>query len=115
MKKLIALLLALVLVMAMTACGNTPAPETQAPTDEPKPTETEAPTDDPASGSAETVEIVVSEYFADDSKWEDDGGYHERDEAKLFFDNLKAIEGSADADDVKLIGIGQVIGQIFRS
>ena len=35
--------------------------------------------------------------------------------AKLFFDNLKAIEGSADADDVKLIGIGQVIGQIFRS
>ena len=35
--------------------------------------------------------------------------------AKLFFDNLKAIEGSSDADDVKLIGIGQVIGQIFRS
>ena len=90
MKKLIALLLALVLVMAMTACGNTPAPETQAPTDEPKPTETEAPTDDPASGSAETVEIVVSEYFADDSKWEDDGGYHVRDEAKLFFDNYMA-------------------------
>ncbi len=35
--------------------------------------------------------------------------------AKLFFENLKAIEGSADADDVKLIGISQVLGQIFRN
>ena len=35
--------------------------------------------------------------------------------AKLFFANLKAIEESADADDVKLVGISQVIGQIFRN
>lgn len=35
--------------------------------------------------------------------------------AKLFLDNLKAIEASADPEDVKLVGIGQVIGQIFRS
>ena len=35
--------------------------------------------------------------------------------ANLYLANLKAIEASADSDDVKLIGIGQVIGQIFRS
>ena len=35
--------------------------------------------------------------------------------ANLYLANLKAIEASADSDDDKLIGIGQVIGQIFRS
>lgn len=34
--------------------------------------------------------------------------------AKLFFDNLKAIEASADPDDAKLVAVSQVLGQIFR-
>ena len=36
-------------------------------------------------------------------------------QANLYLANLKAIEGSADSEDVKLVGIGQVIGQIYRS
>lgn len=35
-------------------------------------------------------------------------------QAGLFFANLKAVEASADPEDVKLVGISQIIGQIFR-
>lgn len=61
MKKLIALVLALLMVIAMTACGSTPAasdaPKTDAPaTDAPK---TDAPvTDAPATGSGDPVKVV---------------------------------------------------------
>lgn len=97
MKRILSLVLVVMMLASMLcACGGTPAtetnpPETNAP--ETTPPETAAPTEAPEApevGSSETKEIVVSEYFADDSKWEDDGGYHERDESKLFFDNFMA-------------------------
>ena len=61
MKKLIALVLALLMVIAMTACGSAPAaseaPKTDAPaTDAPK---TDAPaTEAPAGGDGEPVKVV---------------------------------------------------------
>lgn len=97
MKKILALMLAvLMLTSILCACGGNPATPTDPPENngnENNEVETKDPNEgaeDPNAGSAEMKEIVVSEYFADDSKWEDDGGYHERDESKLYFDNYMA-------------------------
>ena len=41
------------------------------------------------------VVVNVADYLADDSKWEDDGGYFTRDARKLFFDNFSAGDYAA--------------------
>ena len=62
MKKLIALLLALVMVMAMVACGNTnaPAKETEAPKADAPAKETEAPKADETEAPAEEEPTVIT-------------------------------------------------------
>ncbi|MBQ8238541.1 MAG: hypothetical protein IJZ39_10390 [Oscillospiraceae bacterium] len=97
MRRIMSLLMALMLLASLLcACGGDPATETNPPENnvsENNEAETNGSNngaEDPDAGSAETKEIVVSDYLADDSKWEDDGGYHERDESKLYFDNYMA-------------------------
>ena len=61
MKKIIALLLALVMVLGLAACGETPAPvETQAPTDGGNETPTEGSTENPLAGTYDII-MWVSE------------------------------------------------------
>ena len=61
MKKLIALLLALVMVLGLAACGETPAPvETQAPTEGGNETPTEGTTENPLAGTYDII-MWVSE------------------------------------------------------
>ena len=61
MKKIIALLLALVMVLGLAACGETPAPvETQAPTDGGNETPTEGSNENPLAGTYDIV-MWVSE------------------------------------------------------
>ena len=61
MKKIIALLLALVMVLGLAACGETPAPvETQAPTDGGNETPTEGSNENPLAGTYDII-MWVSE------------------------------------------------------
>ena len=61
MKKIIALLLALVMVLGLAACGETPAPvETQAPTEGGNETPTEGSTENPLAGTYDII-MWVSE------------------------------------------------------
>jgi arabinogalactan oligomer/maltooligosaccharide transport system substrate-binding protein len=61
MKKIIALLLALVMVLGLAACGETPAPvETQAPTDGGNETPTEGSAENPLAGTYDII-MWVSE------------------------------------------------------
>ena len=61
MKKIIALLLALVMVLGLAACGETPAPvETQTPTDGGNETPTEGSTENPLAGTYDII-MWVSE------------------------------------------------------
>lgn len=77
MKKILSLTLALLMVFAMlTACDSEPK--------ETDPKETE-----PAAPAGPTV-INVADFIADDAKWEDDGGYHDRKDGKIHFDNFSA-------------------------
>ncbi len=67
MKKLIALLLACVMVLGLAACGSTTPAETEAPsTASASPAETEAPTEAPAETAAEiTVAAIETAYGAE--------------------------------------------------
>lgn len=92
MKKLFALLLALALILSMTACGPTEpkdtTPNDTKPTDA-QPNDTNPPETEPSTAT-ETKVINVADYFADAAKWEDDGGYHDLEADKLHFDNFAA-------------------------
>lgn len=78
MKKTLALVLAAIMAAAMLcACGSSSPESTDAPE-----------TGDPNAGG--TTVITLSDYLADESKWEDDGGYYEMEDGKLFFDNFSA-------------------------
>ena len=101
MKRILSLLLVVLMVTAMLcACGtnNETKPSTQGtePTGtqgtEPTGTQDTEPTETQPQGP--TV-VVLSDYFADDSKWEDDGGYFDRDSEKIFFDNYAAGDYAA--------------------
>lgn len=96
MKKILCLILAALMLCAMlTACGGgneeTQPKDTTPQQTEPQQTEpqqTEPQQTEPQQ--AENTVITVSEYFADDAKWEDDGGYHDRAADKIHFDNFMA-------------------------
>ena len=64
MKKFIALVLALVMVLALTACGSK-APDGEKPADSPS----DAPADAPASGEKVTLDIIISQYGNKTADW----------------------------------------------
>lgn len=98
MKKILSLVLAIVMVAAML-CACNPSNDSQpagTTTAAPTPTTTTpAPTTTVAPTPEGPTVVTLSDYFADDSKWEDDGGYHERDDSKIFFDNYLAGDYAA--------------------
>ena len=86
MKKLIALLLALVLVMGLVACG---AKNTENPTEEPTVAPTDAPTEAPAPvGPASALELLETVWalYGDDEKFPTFGG-----------DGLNMVDGAPGA------------------
>ena len=89
MKKLIALLLALVLVMGLVACGakNTENP-TEEPTAAPTDAPTEAPTDPAPAGPASALELLETVWalYTDDEKFPTFGG-----------DGLNMVDGAPGA------------------
>ncbi len=96
MKKILSLVLAALMVATMLcACATstetqpngTQAPTTQAPT-------TQAPTTTQPAPQGPAV-VTLADYMADDSKWEDDGGYFTRDNGQIFFDNFSAGDYAA--------------------
>ena len=95
MKKLFAILLVVAMCAAMCACdgGENPTQTTTDPQSNPSesttPGTTVPETTDPIVNN-ETKVITVSDYLADESKWEDDGGYYDMDSEKIFFDNFAA-------------------------
>lgn len=97
MKKILSLALAVLMLLTLAACGEEKPEGTTAPAETKAPVETTAPVVETTAPVVENENkvITVSEYFADDSKWEDDGGYHERTADKLFFDNFMAGDYAA--------------------
>jgi predicted small lipoprotein YifL len=94
MKKILSLVLVALMVATMCACGTTEptkAPATNAPTNAPT---TQVPTTTQSAPQGPTV-VTLSDYFADESKWEDDGGYFDMDDEKIFFDNFSAGDYAA--------------------
>ena len=86
MKKLIALLLALVLVMGLVACG---AKNTENPTEEPTAAPTDAPTEAPTpAGPASALELLETVWalYTDDEKFPTFGG-----------DGLNMVDGAPGA------------------
>lgn len=95
MKKVLSLVLVALMVATMCACGTTEptkAPATNAPTTQ-APT-TQAPTTTQSAPQGPEV-VNVSDFFGDESKWEDDGGYFDMDAEKIFFDNYSAGDYAA--------------------
>ena len=64
MKKLIALLLALVMVIGLTACGGSATTETKAPVATEAPTQAEAPAETEAAGNTTDLPRDETLYFA---------------------------------------------------
>ena len=99
MKRILSLVLVVLMVAAML-CACAPANNDTTPKNtEGTPTgpkSTTAPVTT-AGGNVNNGPAVVtlSDYFADDSKWEDDGGYFTRDGEKLFFDNYASGDYAA--------------------
>ncbi len=94
MKKILCLVLAALMLCAMlTACNSsdtqeTDPKETQSQQTEPQGTEPQE--TEPQAAISENTVITVADYIADDSKWEDDSGYHDRKDGKIHFDNFMA-------------------------
>ncbi len=91
MKKILCLVLAaLMLCSVLTAC----APANSGTTAGSKPNATSKPTAAPTTQpeAPKNTVINVADFLADDSKWEDDGGYHDRKDGKLLFDNFAAAD-----------------------
>lgn len=98
MKKILSLVLAaLMLAAVLCACDNAGSATTDpatAPVEPSESTESNEPTEPgESSGPDESGDITVinvADYLGDASKWEDDGGYFDMDESKIFFDNYAA-------------------------
>ena len=79
MKKFLALLLALVMVFALAACGSEPAEESEAPaaeSEEPAATESEAPAEEPSEeGPSEEPAEAVDPNDIEDNITSEDGTY----------------------------------------
>lgn len=96
MKKILSLVLVALMVATMLcACDTNTESKPNGSTPVPTTTQTPAPTTTVASTPEGPVVVTLSDYFADDSKWEDDGGYVTRDAEKIFFDNFQAGDYAA--------------------
>ena len=96
MKKILSLVLVALMVATMLcACGTDTNTTTAAKNDSTNAPTTLAPTTTAAPAPQGPVVVNVADYLADDSKWEDDGGYFTRDAEKIFFDNYAAGDYAA--------------------
>lgn len=105
MRKNLTLVLVALMAMAML-CACTPAQNTTTTGGEgttttadttPGTTESNGSSEEstvPAESNGPEV-VKVSDYFADESKWDDDGGYFTLDAEKIFFDNFAAGDYAA--------------------
>lgn len=87
MKKILSLVLAVLMVATMLCACTNENPTTTA--------SNEIPTTTAAPAPAGPAVINLADYFADKSKWEDDGGYFDMDDTKIFFDNYAAGDYAA--------------------
>lgn len=94
MKKILSLVL-VVLMVATMLCACDTNTESKPAGSTPVATTTQAPTTTVATTPEGPVVVTLSDYFADSSKWEDDGGYFDMDAEKIFFDNFSAGDYAA--------------------
>ncbi len=96
MKKILCLILAAVMLCAvLTACAEEKQPTNSTPTQskpapsqsKPEPSQSKP---QPSTPASKNTVIKVSDYIANDAKWEDDGGEHSREAGKIHFDNFMA-------------------------